>query len=140
MMMKRKIPFAVIAVLFIVCLLSGIFNTPIYAKAETTAETDIYSEIDAYLQTCAKNARIPAMSVTIVDKDNVLLAQSYGECESCNTPFLLGSVSKSFTAVCVMQLVEQGKIDLNASIRSGRFHNGDHFNIVARCRQYNKAV
>lgn len=115
-MMKRKIPFAVIAVLFIVCLLNGIFNTPIYAKAETAAGTDIYNEIDAYLQTCAKNARIPAMSVTIVDKDDVLLDQSYGECESCDTPFLLGSVSKSFTAVCVMQLVEQGKIDLNANI------------------------
>ena len=115
-MMKRKIPFAVIAVLFIAGLFGSIFNTPFYARAETAAETDIYSEIDAYLQTCAENARIPAMSVTIVDKDNVLLSQSYGECESCDTPFLLGSVSKSFTAVCVMQLVEQGEIDLNANI------------------------
>ena len=114
--MNRKISLAFIAVLLIACLLNGILNMPIYAKAETATETDIYSEIDTYLQACAKNARIPAMSVTIVDKDNVLLSQSYGECESCDTPFLLGSVSKSFTAVCVMQLVEQGKIDLNANI------------------------
>lgn len=113
--MNRKITFAVIAVLLIVCVLNSVFNMPLYAKAEM-AETDIYSEIDGYLQACAENARIPAMSVTIVDKDSVLLSQSYGECESCDTPFFIGSVSKSFTAVCIMQLVEQGKIDLNANI------------------------
>ncbi|MBU2533352.1 MAG: beta-lactamase family protein [Alphaproteobacteria bacterium] len=33
-----------------------------------------------------------------------------------DTPFLLGSISKSFTAMAVMQLVEQGEIDLNAGI------------------------
>ena len=115
LIMNRKIS-AVIAVLLFVCLLNGIFNAPLYAKAETADKTDIYGEIDAYLQTCAKNARIPSMSVTIVDKENVLLSQSYGDCESCDTPFLLGSVSKSFTAVCIMQLAEQGKIDLNANI------------------------
>ncbi len=32
------------------------------------------------------------------------------------TPFLLGSVSKSFTAMAVMQLVEAGKVDLDAGI------------------------
>ncbi|MCH5316570.1 MAG: beta-lactamase family protein [Eubacterium sp.] len=114
--MNRKISFVLIAVLSIACLLNSAFNTPIYVKAETATEADIYSEIDTYLQECTENARIPAMSVTIVDKDNVLLSQSYGDCENCDTPFLLGSVSKSFTAVCVMQLVEQGKIDLNADI------------------------
>ena len=114
--MNRKISFAVIAVLSIACLLNSAFNAPVYVKAETATEADIYSEIDTYLQECTENARIPAMSVTIVDKDKVLLSQSYGECENCDTPFLLGSVSKSFTAVCVMQLAEQGKIDLNANI------------------------
>ncbi|MCH5164736.1 MAG: beta-lactamase family protein, partial [Clostridiales bacterium] len=79
-------------------------------------DTDIYSDIDSYLQTCVKNADIPAMSVTIVDRNSELFSQSYGNCPNCDTPFLLGSVSKSFTAVCIMQLVEQGKIDLNNNI------------------------
>ena len=113
--MNRKIPFVFVAILLAACLLSSVFNTQIYTKA-ATADADIYGEIDTYLQSCAENAHIPSMSVTIVDKDKVLLSQSYGDCENCDTPFLLGSVSKSFTAVCVMQLAEQGKIDLNASI------------------------
>ena len=114
--MNRKIPFSCTVILSVVCLFSTIFTQSVYAQAETNTETDIYSDIDIYLRSCAENAHIPSMSVTIVDKDNVLFAQSYGSCESCDTPFLLGSVSKSFTAVCIMQLTQQGKIDLNADI------------------------
>lgn len=33
-----------------------------------------------------------------------------------DTPFLIGSISKSFTALAVMQLVEAGKIDLDARL------------------------
>ena len=33
-----------------------------------------------------------------------------------DTPFLTGSISKSFTALAVMQLVEAGEIDLDAEI------------------------
>lgn len=85
-------------------------------KIETKIETDIYGTIDDYLQSCVKNANIPAMSVTIVSKEEVLFSQSYGACESEDTPFLLGSVSKSFTAVCMMKLVEQKKVDLSANL------------------------
>ena len=117
MIINRKIPLVCIAILSIVFLLDIIFSTQTaYAKTGATSETDIYNDIDIYLQSCAQNAHIPSMSVTVVDKDNVLFSQSYGNCENCDTPFLLGSVSKSFTAVCVMQLTEQGKIDLNENI------------------------
>ena len=86
-----------------------------YAYAEN--DGSVYERIDAYLSDAAQKAHFPAMSVTIVDKENVLLSKTYGKCESTDTPFLLGSVSKSFTALCVMQLVEQGKMDLNAKIK-----------------------
>lgn len=77
---------------------------------------DLFARIDAYLADATKKAHFPAMSVTIVDKDKVLLSKTYSECESTDVPFLLGSVSKSFTALCIMQLVEQGKVDLNAPL------------------------
>lgn len=86
---------------------------PVYAQDGLQVD---YRDIDAYLQSAAENARIPAMSVTIVTGDAVLFSESYGRCENSDTPFFLGSVSKSFTAVCIMQLVEQGKIDLNAPV------------------------
>ena len=83
----------------------------------SAAKSQIYYDtVDDYLQICVENAHIPALSLTIVDKDNVLFSSCYGECDDCDTPFVLGSVSKSFTAVCVMQLVEQGKINLDKKI------------------------
>lgn len=115
--MNRKISLGCIAIASAIFLLSVIFSAQnVQAQTGPAANAGLYNDISVYLQTCVENAHIPAMSVTIVDRDSVLFSQSYGDCENSDTPFVLGSVSKSFTAVCIMQLVEQGKIDLNANI------------------------
>lgn len=72
------------------------------------------------------------MSVTIVNKDKILFSKGYGDCESSDTPFFLGSVSKSFTAVCIMQLSEQGKIDLNDNISTYLPDSFDGYKITIR--------
>lgn len=115
--MKKTISLICIGVLSIVCLLNIICSTQLaYAQTDTKAKADTYNDINTYLQSCMKSTHIPSMSVTIVNKDKILFSKSYGDCESSDTPFFLGSVSKSFTAVCIMQLSEQGKIDLNDNI------------------------
>lgn len=120
MNLKRSLP-AYMTVICTICFLAMICNIrPVYAKDRTNASTkqeaDIYNQIDNYLRSCVENAKIPAMSVSIVNKDEVLFSENYGQCKSNDTPFLLGSVSKSFTAVCIMQLAEQHKIDLSDTI------------------------
>lgn len=124
--MKNKRPFIyrLMFLLLCLCCLAGSVHA-------ANGEPELFREIDEYLQSCAENARIPAMSVTIVDENNVLFEGSYGECKSCDTPFLLGSVSKSFTAVCIMQLVEQGRIDLHASLSTylPRATDGDQITV-----------
>ena len=84
--------------------------------AYSGGEDNVFNRIDEYLSDALSKAHFPAMSVTVVDKKNVLLSKAYGNCESTDTPFLLGSVSKSFTALGIMQLAEQGKIDLDATV------------------------
>jgi len=102
-----------ICLIIIICDIQPICATE---KANPSTGADIYSNIDDYLQKCVKNANIPAMSVSIVNKNEVLFSENYGQCKSNDTPFLLGSVSKAFTAICIMQLVEQQKVDLTAAI------------------------
>lgn len=85
-------------------------------KAHADNSGNVFEKIDAYLSDATANAHFPSMSITIVDKENILFSKTYGNCKSTDTPYLLGSVSKSFTALCVMQLVEQGKIDLDANM------------------------
>lgn len=61
---------------------------------------------------------IPGMAVIVVDSDEVLFSKTYGNCKSIDTPFIIGSMSKSFTALSIMQLVEEGRINLDAPISS----------------------
>lgn len=112
--MNRKRSFVYLVILLATGGLSMAFGgMPVYAEK---AEANIREDMDAYLQSCAEKAHLPGLSVTVVTKDEVLFSESYGDCENERTPFLLGSVSKSFTAVCIMQLAEQGKIDPEAYI------------------------
>ncbi len=80
------------------------------------AESGVYALVDDYLDRAAKRAHVSALSAVIVDRNGVLLEKQVGRGATADTPFLLGSVSKSFTAACVMQLVEQGKIEPNAPV------------------------
>ncbi|MDE7191926.1 MAG: beta-lactamase family protein [Clostridia bacterium] len=108
--------------LFCFVIICGVFSfgmnpyqSQTFAFAEQS-ESNVYDEIDSYLSDACAKAHFPAMSITIVNKEDVLLSKTYGNCQSTDTPFLLGSVSKSFTALGIMQLVEQDKINLNAKL------------------------
>ena len=96
-----------LCLLFCFVILGGIFLQPIPINRQALAlaeqkESTIYDEIDSYLANACYKAHFPAMSITIVNKEEVLLSKTYGNCNSANTPFLLGSVSKSFTALCII--------------------------------------
>ncbi len=121
--MRKKLSMRIAAICMVCFIVLLVSVRPAYAQE--APEPDIYRDIDAYLQECAENANIPALSVCIVNKDEVLFSGNYGACKSSDTPFFLGSVSKSFTAVCIMQLVEQQKIDLHAAISTYLPHATD---------------
>lgn len=66
---------------------------------------------------------LPAFSIALVDGDRVIWAAGFGFQDAArqkpagaNTIYRVGSVSKLFTDVGVMQLVEQGKLDLDAPV------------------------
>ncbi len=103
------------------------------AVAYTDSENaDIYKSIDDYLNDVTTKANFPSLSIAIVDKETTLFSKSYGDCESPDVPYLLGSVSKSFTALSIMQLAEQGKIDLNAELSQylPNATDGDNISII----------
>ncbi len=67
---------------------------------------------------------VPGLAYAVVDDDAEITAAGargvarMGEERkvTTDTPFLTGSISKSFTALAVMQLVEEGKVDLDADV------------------------
>ena len=84
-----------------------------------------FETIDKQLADDVKNYHIPGMAVAVVDKEGILFEKTYGVCDSSDRPFIIGSMSKSFTALAIMQLVEQGKVNLDASI--DKYINGDEW-------------
>jgi len=67
--------------------------------------------------------QIPGAMITIVKKDSVLFTGGIGyanveskEAVTANHLFRVGSISKSFTALAMMRLVEMGKINLGDKV------------------------
>lgn len=83
---------------------------------ELKEEQPNYNDISNQIAKDVKSCHIPGMAVIVVSGDNVLFQETYGNCGGIDTPFLIGSMSKSFTALAIMQLAEAGKIDLDSSI------------------------
>lgn len=92
-------------------------GAPVSANVNVNADIDRdYAGISAQLEKDAEKYHIPGMAVIVVDKDSVLFSETYGNCDSIDRPFIIGSMSKSFTALAIMQLAEEGEINLDAPI------------------------
>jgi CubicO group peptidase (beta-lactamase class C family) len=82
-----------------------------------------YDAIDTYIEEQVRHLSIPGVSMAIVEGGKLVhdrgfgRAQPNGEAPTLQTPFFIGSVTKSFTALAIMQLVEAGKVELNAPVQ-----------------------
>lgn len=96
--------------------------TTLSVSAAHLNEPDIAS-IDAYINTQMQADHIPGVSLGLVHNDQIVHLRGFGEASqngravTPHTPFILASVSKSFTALAVMQLVEAGKVELDAPVQ-----------------------
>ncbi|GAB3451801.1 serine hydrolase domain-containing protein [Actinophytocola sediminis] len=79
------------------------------------------TDLDAYLEQALESTGLPGMSVVVTHGDEVVHAAGYGRDANDdpvteNTPMRVASVSKSFTAMAVMLLVEDGAIALDEPV------------------------
>jgi CubicO group peptidase (beta-lactamase class C family) len=92
-------------------------------SARTVSKGAPYDAIDAYVEEQMLRLKVPGVSMAIVEGDRIAYVRGFGrarpggEAPLPQTPFVLGSTTKSFTALAVMQLVEAGKIDLDAPVQ-----------------------
>ncbi|MFF2092787.1 serine hydrolase domain-containing protein [Paenibacillus sp. NPDC058174] len=81
-------------------------------------------KIDRFMETAIDRLHIPGAAIGIVSKDGEIYTKGYGKTNANGkavtpqTPFILGSTSKSFTGLAVMQLADEGKIDLDAPVQT----------------------
>lgn len=109
------------AVIF-TCLLFSAFILFLPAS-KGSAEQDIKNTINDYIETFLEEHRIPGASIAIVHENDLVFSKAWGvtgESEkkvTTETPFTLGSISKSLTGLAVMTLMEDSKIHLEDSVQ-----------------------
>lgn len=93
------------------------------AAAQGPDEGALVRRIDSVVAEAMTRTRTPGMSVAVQQGATVILARGYGMADlessapaTASTVYRLGSVTKQFTALAIMQLVEAGKVRLDDEI------------------------
>jgi CubicO group peptidase (beta-lactamase class C family) len=81
------------------------------------------SELDAIIEAQMQKHGLPGVAIAIIDGDQVVYSQGYGRAGrnrpmTPQTQMFIGSQSKSFTALAVAQLADQGVLDLDAPVQA----------------------
>lgn len=85
--------------------------------------TDAIARIDALAERLLEDGIAPGYALAVTDRDGLIMERQYGFANrDARTPiepgtlFEIGSIGKSFTAIVIMQLVAEGRIDLHAPV------------------------
>ena len=92
-------------------------------SADEFQSVEYESRLENFIHTQMETYKIPGLAIAIVRNGEVEYINGFGVANpdgdpvTPDTPFLLASVSKSFTALAIMQLVEDGKLSLDDPIQ-----------------------
>lgn len=94
-----------------------------YQDSQAGDNNTDYSKIDAYIRSQMDAWHIPGAALVIVQRGEVVhlrelgVADSKGRAVTPQTPFEIGSCTKSFTALAILQLAEQAQVELDAPVQ-----------------------
>ncbi len=100
--------------------------------------------LDAFIRAEVEAKGLPALSIALVDDQKVVWAKGYGYADAekkapatADTVYRVGSVSKLFTDLAIMQLVERGALDLDDPVSKylRDFKPGNPFDKAITLRQ-----
>jgi len=83
----------------------------------------VAAALEQFIQREMKDKQLPAFSIALVDDQQIVWSKGFGYADpqrktpaAADTIYRIGSVSKLFTDIGIMQLVEQGKVDLDMPV------------------------
>ncbi len=109
-------------ILIVMTCLICLASSTVLASPAIAIDPD-FAAIDAFVEAQMKDQRLPGLALGIVKGDQIVhlkgfgIADPSGRAVTPQTPFIIGSLSKSLTALAIMQLVEEGKIELDMPVQ-----------------------
>src|SRR5829696_7204155 len=96
---------------------------PARVLAQAAAVQPVFSRLDEYIARHIRETGAPGMMLALANRDGLIRASSYGYADTKaglrvtpETMFEIGSVLKSFVGLCLLQLHDEGKLDLHKPI------------------------
>jgi CubicO group peptidase (beta-lactamase class C family)/D-alanyl-D-alanine dipeptidase len=112
--------------LLLAAVLAGALAAPLRAQSFIPPRSDydgVAAALTRFIQAQMAEKRLPALSVALVDDQTTVWARGFGVANpadstaaTAETPYRVASVSKLFTDVAVMQLVESGRVALDTPV------------------------
>jgi len=91
--------------------------------AQAAAVQPVFAKLDAFIARHMHETGAPGMTLALANRDGLIRASTYGYADTKTglkvapeTMFEIGSISKSFVALRLLQLRDEGKLDLNKPI------------------------
>jgi len=101
-------------------LLTVSLGAPLHCYAQEAGFDE--AALTTFIESQMRVSHVPGLAVGIVQRDRIVYLRGFGTTEgqriTPQSPFLIGSLSKSFTALGVMQLVEAGKLNLDTPVHT----------------------
>ena len=100
---------------------------PAAVRSDSVRYASAIARLDSFIAREVADKRLPGLSIALVDDQRVVWARGFGVARpahdgapavpaTAGTVHRVGSVSKLFTDIAVMQLVERGELDLDAPV------------------------
>jgi D-alanyl-D-alanine carboxypeptidase len=93
------------------------------ARAQSGAIQPVFARLDEYIARHMRETGAPGMTLALGNRDGLIRASTYGYADTKaglkvvnETMFEIGSVSKSFVGLALVQLSEEGKLDFKKPI------------------------
>src|SRR4029077_16051441 len=97
---------------------SNFFAMEGFAQPETGRYQPVFPKLDQFVKQYMLDMNSPGLTLVLADRDGVQRVVTYGFSDLENKTrvkpedlFQIGSISKSFLALCLLQLRDEGKLD-----------------------------
>src|SRR5215203_5316484 len=96
---------------------------PAHAFSQAAAVQPLFARLDEYIARHMQETGAPGMTLALANREGLIRASTYGYADikaglrvAPETMFEIGSISKSFVGLVLLQLRDEGKLDLNKPI------------------------